>query len=152
MENTNTQVSSVVQIAVRALPLCFKDELNTFAEEAGVALESLQYRLAEVGRAEMGKLTFKDGKPGIANISKGCASISVGNRKVATPGQNYHPAIGFWREMQAASAYSSEFTTAVLALSKPSAEFVEETCERIAEQEATKASSKSAVKSAPVNV
>jgi len=146
--NTTPEVSPV-SVAVRALPLVFKDELNAFATDAGIALESLQYRLAEIGRAEMGKLAFKDGKPGIASISKGAGSITISGRKVATVPQGSHPSIAFWREMQAASAYSSEFPTAVLTLSKPSAQFVETVCARIAEQEAAKKAGKSA--SVPVN-
>lgn len=128
--------AKIVQMQMRGCALCFKDELNAFCEERqGVSLEGLQYRLEQIGKAEMGKLTFVDGKAGKASVSRGCKSVTVNGRKIAEVPAGAHPSIGFWREQQAATAYSQEFEGVIIPLSQASREWVEGVCEKL-EQEA----------------
>lgn len=137
---------TVGSFSFHSIPLAWKDDMIAIAQGAGIELEPLQYRIAQVCRSELGKLGVTGSKTGILSLTKGCVSWGVGTRHGGVAGGKSAPAaVRFVRECQAATAYLNEFTDATVCMSVSSVAFVTEHAKKAAEHAKAEAA-KSATK------
>jgi len=117
-------------ITVKNLPLVWKDELISFAKEAGIELERLQYRLVNIAKAEFGKLDWQEGKTGVVKVGKGAKSARV-NQGKSVEITNPHASIVMFREVELVNSLTAEFPDIVVPLSIGTREFITEVCEKL---------------------